>query len=249
MKVFLVAETRSTPGMDAYLNHIDPDEKFERTGFSDSEDLAEIMGRLCYRSFSPGLNPNVTRTRKGNGPYLRNILRVDHGSVLEHAQVSFIFADVTRVFTHELVRHRVGTAISQESLRFVRLEEVKGWKPSCIERNIEAEGIFDEVFKYLSGVQKRLAEVYDLDNPEMDFRMKKEVSSAMRRMAPIGLETTIGWSANFRTLRHVILNRTDPSAEEEIRVVFDEVAQQVSLAYPAIFQDMMRTEDGQWKIR
>jgi thymidylate synthase ThyX len=52
----------------------------------------------------------------------------------------------------------------------------------------------------------------------------KEVTSALRRLAPLGLSTDIIWSANVRTLRHVIEMRTAEGAEEELRSVFDQVA-------------------------
>ena len=42
----------------------------------------------------------------------------------------------------------------------------------------------------------------------MPFHVKKEVTSALRRLAPIGLSTDIIWTANARTLRHVIEMRT-----------------------------------------
>lgn len=116
-KIFLVGETRAVEqGLQAYLDHAGVS-GWTTDASSDAERLCEVFGRLCYRSFEPGLNPNVTRVRQGNGPYLRHIVEVGHGSVLEHASVNFIFADVSRVFTHELVRHRAGVAISQESLR------------------------------------------------------------------------------------------------------------------------------------
>lgn len=89
------------------------------TESTEGENLVEIGGRLCYRSWKPGLNANVTRIREDSGEYLGNILKSGHGSVLEHANYSFILKDVSRVLTHELVRHRVGAAYSQESLRFV----------------------------------------------------------------------------------------------------------------------------------
>jgi thymidylate synthase (FAD) len=60
----------------------------------------------------------------------------------------------------------------------------------------------------------------------------------MRRIAPEGLATAIGWTANFRTLRHVIELRTDPAAEWEIRYVFGEVAKFLINRYPNAFGDL-----------
>jgi thymidylate synthase (FAD) len=76
---------------------------------------------MCYRSWEPGLNPNVSRVRTDSAQYLGNVVRSQHGSVLEHANFTFVLHNVSRVLTHELIRHRAGSAFSQESLRYVRL--------------------------------------------------------------------------------------------------------------------------------
>ncbi|HNZ48532.1 MAG TPA: FAD-dependent thymidylate synthase [Candidatus Hydrogenedentes bacterium] len=235
-KVFLVGETRIVPeGLEQFLEHVGAPE-WKSDAPSDSELLCEVMGRLCYRSFSPGLNPNVTRVREGNKPYLSNILQVGHGSVLEHASLNFIFADVSRVVTHELVRHRAGVAISQESLRFVRLDNLSAYVPVHIRENEKGMEVFVRTIEHLEELQRELAEIYQI-NEEKQFDVKKKLTSAFRRIAPIGLATTIGWSCNFRTVRHVIEMRTDPHAEEEIRFLFAEVYRLVCERYPNLFSD------------
>ncbi len=235
-KVFLVGETRIVEtGLQAYLDHMGVSE-WKTDAESDSERLCEVFGRLCYRSFEPGLNPNVTKVRQGNAKYLSHIVEVGHGSVIEHPVLNFIFADVSRVFTHELVRHRAGTAISQESLRFVRLDSLSAYVPTEIRENEQGMEIFVKTFEQLEQVQKRLAEIYDVDSAT-SFERKKKLTSAFRRIAPAGVATTIGWSCNFRTLRHVIERRTDPAAEEEIRVVFAAVYELVKDRYPNLFAD------------
>ena len=80
----------------------------------------------------------------------------------------------------------------------------------------------------------------------MPFHVKKEVTSALRRLAPIGLSTDIVWTANVRTLRHVIEMRTAEGAEEELRSVFDEVARIMQAEAPNLFQDFVRQDDGRW---
>lgn len=235
-QVFLIGETRVVQeGLAAFLNHLGvPD--WSSGASSDVEMMPEIMGRLCYRSFAPGLNPNVRKVRESNRAYLENIIKTKHGSVLEHSQVNFIFAYVSRVFTHELVRHRVGVGISQESLRYVRLDNLGLWLPTVIREDSEAMEIFMKTFEQLEQLQLQLAQHFELDRTR-DFHRKKQVTSAMRRLAPIGLATTIGWSANIRTLRWVIEMRTDPAAEEEIRLVFGRVAKICQERYPHLFAD------------
>lgn len=209
------------------------------------QDLMEIMGRLCYRSWEAGLNANVTRTRADQGEYIDNILNVMHGSVLEHAHYSFIFHDVSRVFTHELVRHRHEN-ISQESLRFVRLTDIPFWTPEWAQGDAELMGRNQQVLEVLEEHQRWLAEHFALDDDGVPFAEKKHKTSFMRRLAPIGLSTGIGWTANVRGLRHIIEMRTAKGAEEEIRLVFGQVAQIMRHECPDAFGDYEQNEEGEW---
>ena len=182
-KVFLVGETRLVTSTEIdnfddlpeYLESIGAPE-WNTDAPSDSEKLIEFMGRQCYRSFKPLLNPNVTRTRKGNKTYLSHVLDVGHGSITEHVQLNFVFHNVSRVFTHELVRHRVGVAISQESLRYVRLTDLKYWIPPVIENDPEMKRLFEDTFAYLEDVQRKISKHYNLDSTK-NFSKKKKITS------------------------------------------------------------------------
>jgi thymidylate synthase (FAD) len=248
-EVFLVARPSVVvDGMRAYLEAVGGQSWLElregaREQLNDGELLAEFGGRMCYRSWEPGLNPNVTRIRTDQEAYFANVLQSAHGSVLEHANYSFAFRNVSRVFTHELVRHRAGSAFSQESLRYVRLTDIGFRVPPAL------EPLRDQVIslvEQLEDFQLSAAEQLGLDSGEMPFALKKEITSALRRLAPIGLSTDILWTANVRTLRHVIEMRTAPGAEEELRTVFNLVAETMKSEAPSLFQDFKQTEDGSW---
>jgi thymidylate synthase (FAD) len=185
----------------------------------------------------------VSRIRTDQREYFGNILRAQHGSVLEHASYSFALRNVSRVFTHELVRHRAGSAFSQESLRYVRLTDIGFRVPPAL------EPVRDQVVslvEQLEEFQVSAAEALGIDEEGVPFHVKKEVTSALRRLAPIGLSTDILWTANVRTLRHVIEMRTAPGAEEELRLVFDRIARVMKDEAPNLFQDFSRDEDGSW---
>lgn len=245
--VFLIARPAvDLAGMRAYLERVGGATWLDRRTPEhppDAELLVEFAGRACYRSWEPGLNPNVTRVRADAHAYARNLLGSGHGSVLEHASFTFAFHDVSRVFTHELVRHRAGAAISQESLRYVRLAEVGFRVPPALEPLRER---VVHLVEALEEFQRDAAAELGLDDEGMPFAVKKEVTSALRRLAPIGLSTDLVWTANVRTLRHVVELRTDPSAEEELRLVFDAVARIAAAEAPALFQDFRRDDDGSW---
>ena len=211
-------------------------------GINDGQLLVEAAGRACYRSWTEGLNPNVTRVRRDQKEYFLNILRSGHGSVLEHANYSFIIWDVSRVFTHELVRHRAGSAFSQESLRFVRIKDLPFRIPESLEplrTNIVS------ILETLEEFQVSAAEHFGLDEQGVNFHTKKEITSALRRLAPEGMSTMIIWTANIRTLRHVIQARTDRGAEEELRIVFNKIGEIMRQEAPLLFGDYV-VEDGAW---
>jgi thymidylate synthase (FAD) len=249
-KVFLIARPSiEIGGMRDYLREVGGESwlahRLEESGDQPNggELLVEFGGRACYRSWEPGLNPNVTRVRTDQQEYFANILRSAHGSVLEHANYSFALRDCSRVFTHELVRHRAGSAFSQESLRYVRLADIGFRVPPALEPLREQ---ILSIVEQLEQIQITGARALGIDEQGVPFHVKKEVTSALRRLAPIGLSTDIVWTANVRTLRHVIEMRTAPGAEEELRLVFDQIARIMQAQAPGLFQDFVRHDDGAW---
>jgi thymidylate synthase (FAD) len=79
------------------------------------DDIAEFGGRQCYRAWTSGRSPEE---------YHANVKGMGHGSVYEHSSIVFQITGVSRALTHELIRHRVGTAYSQESQRYVDAKDM-----------------------------------------------------------------------------------------------------------------------------
>jgi thymidylate synthase (FAD) len=206
----------------------------------DSELLIEFAGKSCYMSFSTDLNKNLTRVNfRSNKEYIQNsIIGHGHTSVLEHSTVSIFIKDVSRVVTHELVRHRPGNAFSQESGRYVRRKEIGYYIPPVIansEQADEAIKIFQEAFEVQEAAVAKLEKLYDIDNK--DFHTKKLLTSAFRRILGDGRVNNILLTSNHRILRHMIELRTSLSAEEEIREVFHEIFLLVFRKMPHIYAD------------
>jgi thymidylate synthase (FAD) len=201
--------------------------------------LAEFAGRLCYKSWraydgTDATNANVTKVREGNREYLANIIKSRHGSVFEHLSFTFLFQGCTRVLTHELVRHRAGMAYSQESLRYVRLENLQIHVPDFDKLPDAAKAVFRR-----SELQARVA-VQTLNElllqNDMSFAEMKKFTSMIRRICPIGVKTNIMFTANIRALRHIIVLRTSEDAEVEIREAFDTIKRICLSEAPNCFQ-------------
>lgn len=211
-----------------------------------AEALVEFGGRLCYRSWEPELNANVTKVREDSKDYLGNVLKSGHGSVTEHANFSFVFHNVSRVFTHELVRHRAGAAYSQESMRFVRLTDIPFWFPEWArgDRDLMERSI--ALLEQMEEHQTWMADHFGLDDDGVPFSEKKAKTSFMRRFAPIGVATGILGTFNVRTIRHIVYMRTALGAEEEIRIVADDIAKLAQEAMPNLMQDYSPNENQEW---
>lgn len=265
-EVFHVATTSLAPDVDSFLEAIGAG-GWKTDADDDHSALVEIAGRACYRSFGTKLNKNVTRVREGNREYIGSgILKSHHGSVLEHAYDSFALVGVSRVLTHELVRHRAGAAFSQESGRYVRIDEMSYYQPTALSEEYlklvseaiepgsssdvrfgdwkrEVQSLFDDAMKFSQDYVLRLESALGLDEIK-DFNMKKKLQSAVRRVAPEGKTTTIIVTANHRAWRHIVSMRTAEAAEEEVRLCQWRVFQKLRELHPNIYQDAVVAESS-----
>lgn len=131
--------------------------------------------------------------------------------------------------THELVRHRAGTAFSQTSGRYVSIDSLDMVIDPILSPVLdEISELCITVEEKLRLIRKKLIE----DKNITDFATKKKITSAIRRLAPNGQSNEIGWSCNIRSLRHMIEMRTSRHAEWEIRLIFNQVADIVQAKFP-----------------
>ena len=265
-KTFLVGVTQpDMEGLIDYLRHTGQEEfmqslhEWQREHPRDPLCLVSFYAKLCYKSLVLGKNANVTRIRDMEDN-ITGCIKQGHGSVFEHVWLNFVTTGCSRVFTHELVRHRVGTAFSQTSGRYVAIDKIDLVLPPELENNeavhmcpmCQGQESDDEcmvcedkklisIREFIAYMQnhasvslRRLREM--LIKPDMDFAQKKRLTSAIRRLAPNGQDNEIGWSCNVRSLRHMIEMRTSLAAEWEIRQVFGQVYDTVKERWPLMLE-------------
>lgn len=187
-------------------------------GLTDAEIICSMFAKLCYKSLTLGHNANISRVRDIDDN-IRNCHDVGHTSVFRHVIFNFIVADCSRVFTHEAVRHSAGTAFSQNSGRFIRLDQIdmvfdpilNPIRSLCVEKQE-----YDETW------YKRAVEAIGL-NSIKSFEKKKKVTSALRRFAPNGQSNEIAISLNLCSVRHTVMMRTSRHSEWEIRKAFAQI--------------------------
>lgn len=241
--VFLVAQTRlNTEGVLALLSergwmwsHTDASRKDEvdwhlAVSGTDASLLVELAGRFCYNSFD-GVN-GAGMGRHTNADYVQHIIDVGHTALLEHATYTFAIVGVGRGFTHEAVRHRVGTAFSQRSTRFC--DESDGGTfvvPPLLREEIDRSAVLrDAVLSAVAWAES----AYKCVMPHVakhrllgaaraagltQTEARKTVRGAARAFLPIGTEAPIVITGNARMWRHFFDMRATRHAELEIREV------------------------------
>ena len=246
-RAFLIAETKvDYAAMDHALLSLGVD-GWASDGGTDADVLTEFAGKSCYMSFDKNLNLNLSKVGgRPNSAYIQDgIIGNKHGSVLEHSTVTFFLTNVSRVVTHELVRHRAGTAFSQTSGRYVRSNDVDMFLPKEIAAFPDAGPVFQRAVREM---EENIAELVEITGIEdmTDFGLKKRLTSAFRRLIGNGQANHLVMTANHRAWRHVIEMRTSVHAEEEIRVIMSDVAQQLKDKFPTIYGDMSLNNVGEW---
>jgi thymidylate synthase (FAD) len=207
---------------------------------TDAEALSEYAGRLCYLSQR---NP----AQKTTAEYTETILSHGHGSVLEHASVSILVEGVSRALTHELIRHRAGTAVSQVSQRFVDESDADFVIPPLILSNQVAldewsTAMSSALVRYQTLVKTLMKDPGLADLPATLAR--KRAREAARGVLPNSTETKLVWTANLRALRHVITLRGDIHADLEIHRFANVLLDTVRPLAPSVFADFTTAPDG-----
>ena len=102
----------------------------------DPEITIALAARTCYSSKIP-----LTISRERAQHLIRQLTERGHESVLEHASFTFSIEGISRVTSHQLVRHRLAS-YSQQSQRYVSMEEANFIMPPSVALNPEAQEAF-----------------------------------------------------------------------------------------------------------
>ncbi|MCD6127384.1 MAG: FAD-dependent thymidylate synthase [Methanomicrobia archaeon] len=155
--------------------------------------------------------------------WIKIVIERGHTSVLEHASFTFSLEGVSRVCTHQLVRHRIAS-YTQQSLRRVKMDKESIEIPEAIKRS----SLFDRVNETLN----ELYSVYDL------LIEKKIPREDARFILPEGTKTNIIVTMNCRELYESFFPlRCCTKAQWEIREVAWKMLEICKEKAPLIFKD------------
>ena len=143
-----------------------------------------------------------------------------HLSPLEHASFTFAIEGISRVTSHQLVRHRMAS-YTQQSQRYVSLKEFNYITPATI----SAKGELGAKYHQTVGDAYRLyLEMLDAGIPAEDARY----------VLPGAVETRLMMTMNARELIHVCSLRLCLKAQWEIIDLFEKVKAEVEKVAPRL---------------
>ena len=210
----------------------------------DGEKLVASAAKLCY---SPvGVEEIEEKLDAKNiDSFLTMLMSLGHESPIEHVTFTFAAEGVSRTLTHQLVRHRIAS-YSQQSQRYVKLDQFEYVVPPAIQENEEAKELFlkamEEDQRYYNEITDILSnKLYDeyikegLSEKEARRKAEKEAIEDARYVFPNACETKIVFTMNARTLLNFFRLRCCNRAQWEIRALATEMLKEVKKVYPVLF--------------
>ncbi len=187
----------------------------------DPERVVALAARLCYSPLG-GEKLKDALTQEKVERLLESVLGMGHFSVLEHVTFTFLIEGVSRVTTHQLVRHRIGCSYSQKSQRYVRETEPEFVVPPKIEKDLGKKEMF------LNSCRESFTAYCDL----VDSGVHQEEA---RYLLPQALESKIVVTMNGRALHHFFNLRCCNRAQGEIRTMAQKMLNLVKEKAPILF--------------
>ncbi len=169
----------------------------------DASRVVAAAAKLCYSAVScerilEGLDEAKTRV------FLDRLRSSGHLSPFEHASFTFAIEGLSRVASHQLVRHRIAS-YSQQSQRYVQMDDTTDCvMPRSVAENPEARRVFADQVRAARNAYETLVEM-GVDREDARF------------ILPHGWQTRLIMTMNARELHHFFAVRTCRRAQWEIR--------------------------------
>lgn len=185
------------------------------------EKTVAMSARLCYSPIGAAqLEEKMTDEQAAK--LVRKLVEMGHFSTLEHVSFTFAIEGVSRVLTHQLVRHRIAS-YSQQSQRYVKEHDFETIMPLSIAARPAERERFE---KLMSEIRNLYTEWTEMGIPAEDARY----------ILPNAAETKIVVTMNVRSLYNFFSLRCCSRAQWEIRALADKMLAEVKEVAPVLFE-------------
>ncbi len=210
-----------------------------------AETVVAAAAKLCYSPVGvEEITENLTKEKTEN--FVNMLMDIGHESPIEHVSYTFAIEGVSRVLTHQLVRHRLAS-YSQQSQRYVKLDQFQYIVPPAIKKNNKAKAIFveamkksqqdyDQIVSLLTEDHEKVFLKEGLSSVEAKKKASKKAIEDARFVFPNACETKIVVTMNARSLMNFFKHRCCNRAQWEIRNLATEMLRLVRQKSPTLFK-------------
>ena len=152
--------------------------------------------------------------------FIERRLQTGHASPLEQIWFEFGISGVSRAFSHQFVRHRVGISFEQQSQRYVKFKDSRF--PFTVPESVRKAGMADKMESAFSELGKLYQEMLEAGIPAEDARF----------LLPNAASTNFKIVVNFQELLHIGDLRLCTRAQWEFRKVAAIMRAEVNRRFP-----------------
>ena len=185
---------------------------------------------VAYRTAYSALTPQtiVDRiaseriTREQMQEFIEARLETGHASPLEHVWFEFAISGVSRAFSHQFVRHKIGISFEQQSQRYVAFK--KGEFPYTVPETVKRAGFGEKMEEAFDRLGELYQEMIDAGVPAEDARF----------LIPNAANTNFKVVVNFLELLHICDLRLCTRAQWEFRQVASQMRAEIHRTFPEL---------------
>lgn len=179
--------------------------------------VCNLAARTCVSEDMPVWEDEDLRS-------LKHALDSGHDSILDHVSFTFSIEGISRACSHQLVRHRIGVGISQQSQRYV---DMGGFR-CVVPASIESEPEMAEEYRHLMNcISSFYADMVKRCIPEEDARY----------VLPNACCTNLVMTFSGRALKNLLETRLCARSQWEIRELAERMLELVKPVAPVIFEN------------
>ena len=179
--------------------------------------------------------------------FVNTLVNMGHESPIEHVSFTFAIEGISRSCCHQIVRHRIAS-FSQQSQRYVKLDQFEYIIPPEIEKNEKAKEIFIQSMNKCQEDYDKLVEILfekhyqDLLDKGLNEKKAKSQAEKMsiedaRYVFPNACETKMVVTMNARSLYNFFSKRCCERAQWEIRELANEMLKLLKEVAPVLFKN------------
>ena len=185
---------------------------------------------IAYRTAYSALTPMQIERRIQDGrvtheqmaEFIERRLQTGHSSPLEQVWFEYGISGVSRAFSHQFVRHRIGISFEQQSQRYVKFKDASF--PYAMPESVQRAGMAGKMSAAFEGLGKLYQEMLDAGVPAEDARF----------ILPNATSTNFKIVVNFQEMLHICDLRLCTRAQWEFRKVASLMRAEINRRFPEL---------------